>query len=363
MNASYAIRALPSQSIEAFIAMKVSGLLNGPFTVIQSEREIAMSKKVSTLNTKAGQPAETDDLKLINGIGPAVEKRLHGVGIFTFAQLAVLSSADIAAAVADLSGLSAERIIKQDWIGQARKLAAESAASEARRTTTLPIESEKSMEPYELATFTVEFLLDEHNNVRSTHALHVQSKREQTWTGWPKTQLVDFLSESTGQNKPSDEPDLLNTEEPDHVPAIVTESEPLTQLAAKPRLTGTLYVPKMEMIGVESAASRRTLAHDEPFDVRLTLDLSELQVPGNAPLNYKTSIYGKGRGRPGLVIGEAQGSIIPRDRVAITVGGNTLPEEGIYQLTATVILGLPTMKLAARPGTTAIVDGGLLEVY
>ncbi len=246
-----------------------------------------MSKKERTLNSKAAEPSETDDLKLINGIGPAVEKRLHGVGIFTFAQLAVLPSADIAAAVADLSGLSAERITKQDWIGQARKLAAESATSEA---TTLQIESEKgaspSMEHYQLATFTVEFLLDEHNNVRSTHALHVQSRHEHSWTGWQKTQLVDFLSESAGLNIPSDELDLLKTEEPDQLPAIVTESEPLIPLVAKPSLTGTLHVPEMEMLGVESARPRRTLAHDEPFDVRLTLDLSELLVPGNAPLQF-----------------------------------------------------------------------------
>jgi len=318
-----------------------------------------MSKKESTFNSKTGQPAVTDDLKLIIGIGPAVEKRLYGVGVFTFAQLALLSSADIAAAVADLSGLSAERITKQDWIGQARKLAAESAANEAQYATTLQIESEKgaspSLEQYQLATFTIKFLLDEHNNVQSTYAQHVQSRRKHTWTGWQKTRLLDFLSESAGLNIPPDEPDLM--------PAQVTESEPLTPLMAKPSLTGTLHVPEMEMLGVESAGPRRTLAHDEPFEVRLTLDLSELLVPGNAPLHYKTSIYGKGRGRPGLVIGEAQGTIIPRDRVAITVGGNTLPAEGIYQLTATVILGLPTMKLTARPGTTAIVDGGLLEVY
>ena len=313
-----------------------------------------MSKKESTFNSKAGQTAVTDDLKLINGIGPAVEKRLHGVGVFTFAQLALLSSADIAAAVVDLNGLSAERITRQDWIGQARKLAAESTAKNAQlvesATGTAP-----SMEQYQLATFAIKFLLDEHNNIQSTYAQHVQSRRKHTWTGWQKTRLLDFLSESAGLNIPPDEPDLM--------PAQVTESEPLTPLMAKPSLTGTLHVPEMEMIGGEVSGPRRTLAHNEPFDVRLTLDLSELLVPGNAPLHYKTSIYGKGRGRPGLVIGEAQGTIMPSDRVAITVGGNTLPEVGIYQLTATVILGLPTMKLVARPGTTAIVNGGILEVY
>jgi predicted flap endonuclease-1-like 5' DNA nuclease len=93
--------------------MIVAGLLKAPFAVIHSERGIAMSKKESTFNSKTGQPAVTDDLKLINGIGPAVEKRLHGVGVFTFAQLALLSSADIAAAVVELNGLSAERITRR----------------------------------------------------------------------------------------------------------------------------------------------------------------------------------------------------------------------------------------------------------
>src|SRR6185312_6576595 len=83
------------------------------------------------------EPPETDDLKLIYGIGPAVEQRLHGVGVYTFAQLAALSPADIAASVSDLAGLTAERILKQDWIGQARRLAEKSAATEPPETDLL----------------------------------------------------------------------------------------------------------------------------------------------------------------------------------------------------------------------------------
>ena len=82
-----------------------------------------MARRRSPTNRDSQLP-KIDDLKLIHGIGPAVEKRLNGVGIYTFTQLAVLSPADIAAAIADLAGLSSERIIKQDWVGQARKLAA-----------------------------------------------------------------------------------------------------------------------------------------------------------------------------------------------------------------------------------------------
>ena len=91
-----------------------------------------MSKKRSD-TSRGAEPPEIDDLKLINGIGPAVERRLHSVGIYTYAQLAALSPADIAAAVADLAGLSAERIIKQDWIGQARKLSSETVSSETQK--------------------------------------------------------------------------------------------------------------------------------------------------------------------------------------------------------------------------------------
>lgn len=73
------------------------------------------------------KPPNTDDLTLIKGISPDVESRLYGVGIYTFAQLAALSPADIAASVSGLAGLTTDRIITQDWIGQARKSAVASA--------------------------------------------------------------------------------------------------------------------------------------------------------------------------------------------------------------------------------------------
>jgi hypothetical protein len=88
-----------------------------------------MAKKPSR-TPRAVKPRDADDLKLINGIGPIVESRLRGVGIYTFTQLAALSPADIAAAVSDLAGLTSERIIKQDWIGQAHKLVARSTPTE-----------------------------------------------------------------------------------------------------------------------------------------------------------------------------------------------------------------------------------------
>jgi predicted flap endonuclease-1-like 5' DNA nuclease len=396
---------------------------------------ISMASKRSPTN-RAAEPARTDDLKLINGIGPAVEKRLHGGGIFTFPQLAALSPADIAAAVADLAGLSAERIVKQDWIGQARRLAEESTSSEAPKelepaaeppaplehphvatplvephhtrelvpetissevqekveastdiqhiiTFTAPVEpaapvkrapaTARSVEPekvtmssierYHPATFTVELQLDENNQVYRTHVLHVQSRREYTWSDWPGAELVDFLGQSAGVKFASDEPVLANAEEPEQAPALVTYIKPPTSTTAKPALAGTLHLRDMKVLTVGSSEPRRLLPHDQPFDVRLTLDLSEITVPGNTPLNYKASIYRKSRSDPsGQIIGEAEGTIKPDVNVTIDVEGNFLVV-GSYRLAVKVILALPDTKPASKPDIMAVIDGYRIRVF
>src|SRR5260370_16849146 len=65
---------------------------------------ISMASKRSPTN-RAAEPARINDLKLINGIGPAVEKRLNGVGIFTFTHLAALSPPDLASPFTPLPSL------------------------------------------------------------------------------------------------------------------------------------------------------------------------------------------------------------------------------------------------------------------
>ena len=61
---------------------------------------------------------EPDDLKLISGVGPALEKKLHAQGINTFRQLANLAEADIDQLEAAIKATG--RIRRDDWIGQAK---------------------------------------------------------------------------------------------------------------------------------------------------------------------------------------------------------------------------------------------------
>lgn len=66
-------------------------------------------------------PPERDNLKLIKGVGPAIEKTLNGLGFFRFRQIAEMSEYDINRVASELRGFRS-RIYREDWIGQARML-------------------------------------------------------------------------------------------------------------------------------------------------------------------------------------------------------------------------------------------------
>jgi predicted flap endonuclease-1-like 5' DNA nuclease len=62
-----------------------------------------------------------DDLKMIKGVGPAIEKTLNEMGISRFSQIAEMSEYDIDRIAHRLKGFRS-RIYREDWIGQARDL-------------------------------------------------------------------------------------------------------------------------------------------------------------------------------------------------------------------------------------------------
>ena len=69
-----------------------------------------------------GPEGEPDDLKRISGIGPGIERTLHELGIFHFQQIAAFTPGNVAWINRHLRFKG--RIEREDWIGQARTLAA-----------------------------------------------------------------------------------------------------------------------------------------------------------------------------------------------------------------------------------------------
>lgn len=69
----------------------------------------------------AAVEAQKDDLQKIQGIGPFLEKQLNQVGLFTYEQLSKLDETlvdQLTTAIQFFPG----RIVKDDWVGQARRL-------------------------------------------------------------------------------------------------------------------------------------------------------------------------------------------------------------------------------------------------
>ena len=63
---------------------------------------------------------QKDDLKIIRGIGPAIERKLNNAGIFTFAALSNLSTRDLE----NILGPQVKRLQNEnDLIAQAKQLA------------------------------------------------------------------------------------------------------------------------------------------------------------------------------------------------------------------------------------------------
>jgi large subunit ribosomal protein L21 len=73
---------------------------------------------------KAAKPAAdfTDDIKLIGGVGPALEKKLNAAGITSLTQIAAWNKADVAKFDEELEFHG--RIERDEWVAQAKDLVA-----------------------------------------------------------------------------------------------------------------------------------------------------------------------------------------------------------------------------------------------
>jgi hypothetical protein len=130
-------------------------------------------------STPAGQAG--DDFQQIQGIGAAIDRRLHGAGILTYQDLAALTPEQIAASLAGVAGLAPARIASQDWAGQAARLAGPAAS---------PLPSEPDQH---YASFHTELLLDVDDSVRRTKVRHHQSGIDETWAGLDEGRLLALL--------------------------------------------------------------------------------------------------------------------------------------------------------------------------
>jgi extracellular elastinolytic metalloproteinase len=182
------IADLEGQDVGTLHRWSIEATLDAAQPLLEAEPAMPVASGMSMPN----------DFKLIHGIGPAMESRLHNVGILTYAQLAALSPEELVERLG-LSGMVAKNVSKQDWTGQARQFASSPAMTAAEIVPALPPQTrgaeDTSNGRQHYATFTVELLLGEESEVRRTRVKHIQEGEQETWAGWEDGRLVSFFVE------------------------------------------------------------------------------------------------------------------------------------------------------------------------
>ena len=110
-------------------AFRAEAQLRGELVEVHAASSASLRARVAELEaalasakTEAKPSSEQVGLRCIRGIGPAYERALLGLGITSVAQIAALSVEDIAR-IAPLIKAQADRILRDDWVGQAQRLA------------------------------------------------------------------------------------------------------------------------------------------------------------------------------------------------------------------------------------------------
>lgn len=125
------------EEYNAVLKREINGLhadLEDIKTNVENTEEKAVTKEVQTLQrikekakdidfNKIGTASEEEknDLKIIKGVGPFIEKKLNVLGIYTFRQIASFDDEDkekVNEAIEFFPG----RIKRDNWVGQAKEL-------------------------------------------------------------------------------------------------------------------------------------------------------------------------------------------------------------------------------------------------
>ncbi|HET7544246.1 MAG TPA: hypothetical protein VFK05_30455 [Polyangiaceae bacterium] len=108
-------------------ASRAEAQLRAEFVDAHAASSAALRARISDLEAalataNAASPAAAQpSVRQIRGIGPAFERGLLGVGITTVAQIAALSADEIER-IAPLIKARTDRILRDDWVGQAKRL-------------------------------------------------------------------------------------------------------------------------------------------------------------------------------------------------------------------------------------------------
>jgi predicted flap endonuclease-1-like 5' DNA nuclease len=119
-----ALRALHAEAVSELNVMTLKKSRTSQLLYEKDEALVHIAQRKHLLDYKSfgiAVEAEKDDLKMISGIGPFIEERLHALDIYTFLQISKFSKKDIST-INDAIEYFSGRIDRDEWVVQAKEL-------------------------------------------------------------------------------------------------------------------------------------------------------------------------------------------------------------------------------------------------
>lgn len=319
----------------------------------------------------ASEPAPTtDDFKLVNSISGKMENRLQRAGITSYAELAELTPSEIAGKLGNPAGLL-ERIIRENWSGQAREL-----AELGNRSKKQPEDSAEKDADQRYETFAAELVLDSGNRVLNTRLMHVPSGQEARWEGWDEQRLLSFFAQRSGlrlsgATESVVEPAPLPAESVlakageiraktvvSQSPSVVGTASPVSNVT-KPDRAETIPPQRFAVLTGEHDQVSRLLHHNQPFKVRLSFgDACELVKKS---FTYSATIQALNLTDRNQTAHRERGYVEFGEEAMFDVK-NVLLASGAYRLKAIVNLQPIGQEAFPNAGFNFQIEGGMLQV-
>jgi helix-hairpin-helix protein len=300
---------------------------------------------------QAAEPG--DDFRKIAGIGPVLAQRLQDAGILTYEDLAGRTPEEIAAVLADMAGMSRERIASQNWTGQARDLAGPPA--------------EPSVARQHYAAFHVEFLLESDNSIRRTKVHHHQTDATGAWPGWDEERLLAFLRDRIPLAPATRAADAFDIEPPpaqppDQPQAVPAAPESQSSPAVPAEDLPSSFLAIEEFTPIRDGQPSYVWRPDEPNLARLTMRVNPVDRPIPSTFAFSATVAARRLGGHDRVhLGTARGVIRVGEPLSVEVAGPPLPT-GLYRLVVTVDIYPADHSPEEPPLYSRGVSGNLVQV-
>ncbi len=119
-----ALKALQTEAVHELDDITLKNIRNEQLLYEKDEALVHIAQRKHLLNYLSfgtAIAAEKDDLKMISGIGPFIEERLHALDIYTFSQISKFTAKDIDT-INDAIEYFSGRIERDEWVSQAKEL-------------------------------------------------------------------------------------------------------------------------------------------------------------------------------------------------------------------------------------------------